>query len=244
MQIAFNKGGKREDPAGRLIMTVILVLATFIVFLLIDYFYSRRLEVRPVMEVQPQPATVPARAALQPTVIAGFHVPENLKYHPGHTWALSEGPKMVRVGLDDFAARLLGKVRNIALPQRGQWVRQGQKIWTLERDGARVDMVSPVEGVVTDINDSAARDPELTHRDPYGDGWLVSVESPDAKLNFRNLLSGELARWWMDEAAARLRKHMPIPAGVAQDGGTTISDLTSYLGDKDWVDVTKEFFLS
>jgi len=222
-------------------MTVILVLATFIVFLLIDHFYSRRPAVRPVMEVQPQPA---ARAVIQPNVVAGFQVPENLKYHPGHTWALNEGPKMVRIGIDDFAARLLGKVHTIMLPQRGQWVRQGQKIWTLERDGAKVDMVSPVEGVVTDINDNAAKDPKLAHRDPYGDGWLVSVESPDAKLNFRNLLSGELARWWMDEAAARLRKHMPIPAGVAQDGGTTISDLSTYLGDKEWVDITSEFFLS
>jgi len=228
-------------------MTVILVLATFIIFLLIDHFYSRRLAVRRVMEVQAQPATstaAVARAALQPTVVAGFQVPENLRYHPGHTWALNEGPKMVRIGLDDFAARLLGKVQSITLPQRGQWVRQGQKIWTLERDGAKVEMVSPVEGVVTDINDSAAKDPELARRDPYGDGWLVSVESPDAKLNFRNLLSGELARWWMDEAAARLRKHMPIPTGVAQDGGTTINDLTAYLSDKDWVDVTREFFLS
>jgi len=222
-------------------MTVILVLATFIVFLLIDHFYSRRPALRPVMEVQPQPA---ARAVLEPNVVAGFQVPENLKYHPGHTWALSEGPKMVRIGLDDFAARLLGKVHNIMLPQRGQWVRQGQKLVTLERDGAKVDMVSPVEGVVTEINETAAKDPATAQRDPYGDGWLVSVESPDAKLNFRNLLSGELARWWMDEAAARLRKHMPIPAGVAQDGGTTISDLSTYLGDKEWVDVTREFFLS
>jgi glycine cleavage system H lipoate-binding protein len=229
-------------------MTVILVLATFITFLLIDHFYSRRLAVRPVMEVQPQPATSTAAvahaAALQPTVVAGFQVPENLKYHPGHTWALNEGPKMVRIGLDDFAARLLGKVQNITLPQRGQWVRQGQKIWTIERNGAKVDMVSPIEGVVTDVNDTAAKDPELARRDPYGDGWLVSVESPDAKLNFRNLLSGELARWWMDEAAARLRKHMPIPVGVAQDGGTAISDLTGLLGDKEWAEVTREFFLS
>ena len=117
------------------------------------------------MEVQPQPATshlaVAQATTLQPTVVAGFQVPENLKYHPGHTWAMNEGPKMVRIGLDDFAARLLGKVQSIMLPQRGQWVRQGQKIWTVERNGAKVDMVSPIEGVVTDVNDTAAKDPEL-----------------------------------------------------------------------------------
>lgn len=222
-------------------MTVILVLGTFITFLLIDHFFSRRPAVRPVMEVQPQPA---APAVLQPNVVGGFQVPEHLKYHPGHTWAMSEGPKMVRVGLDDFAAKLLGKVHNIMLPQRGQWVRQGQKLVTLERDGVKVDMVSPVEGVVTEINETAAKDPETARRDPYGDGWLVNVESPDAKLNFRNLLSGELARWWMDEAATRLRQHMPIAVGVAQDGGTTINDLSTLLGDKEWADVTREFFLS
>jgi glycine cleavage system H lipoate-binding protein len=223
-------------------MTVILVLATFVTFLLIDHFYSRRAAVvRPVMEVQPQPA---ASAAMQPNVVGGFQVPENLKYHPGHTWALSEGPKMVRIGFDDFAARLLGKVQSVVLPQRGQWVRQGQKIWTIERNGVKVDMVSPIEGVVTDINECAAKDPEAARRDPYGEGWLVSVESPDAKLNFRNLLSGGLVHAWMDEAAARLRAHMPIPAGVAQDGGTMIGDLSTCLGDKEWVDVTREFFLS
>jgi glycine cleavage system H lipoate-binding protein len=222
-------------------MTVILVLATFVLFLVIDYFYSRRPAVRPLMAVQPRPA---ARPEVEPNVVAGFQVPGNLKYHPGHTWALNESPKMVRIGLDDFAAKLLGKVESIALPQRGQWVRQGQKIWALLRDGAKVDMVSPIEGVVTDINDGAAAKPELTRKDPYGEGWLVTVESPDAKLNFRNLLSGELARWWMDEAAVRLRKHMPIPAGVAQDGGVAVHDLASYVEDKKWAEVAREFFLT
>lgn len=222
-------------------MTVLLVLTTFVLFLVIDYFYSRWHAVRPVVEVEAQPA---ARPVPQPNVVAGFQVPENLKFHPGHTWALTEGPKMVRIGLDDFAAKLLGKVHKIGLPQRGQWVRQGQKIWTLERDGAKVDMVSPIEGVVTEINDAAAGTPDAVRRDPYGDGWLVTVESPDSKLNFRNLLSGELARWWMDEAASRLRRHLPIPAGVAQDGGMAVGDLTTYLEDKEWVEVTREFFLS
>ena len=143
-------------------MTVILVLATFVLFLVIDHFYSRRPAVRPVMEVQPQPA---ARMPHQPSVVGGFQVPENLKYHPGHTWALAESPKMVRIGLDDFAARLAGKVASIALPQRGQWVRQGQKIWSLVRNGAKVDMVSPIEGVVTDVNDAAAGETRVQHFD-------------------------------------------------------------------------------
>jgi glycine cleavage system H protein len=69
--------------------------------------------------------------------------------------------------MDDFASKLAGKVEQIKLPQRGQWVRQGQKIWTMQRGGAAVDMVSPIEGSVTDINEALARDTELTRQDPY-----------------------------------------------------------------------------
>ena len=112
-------------------------------------------------------------------MIAGFQVPENVRYHAGHTWALSESRELVRVGIDDFAAKLVGKIESINLPQRGRWVRQGQKIWTIFRDGKSVDMVSPIEGTVTAINEAVLQNPELARKDPYGDGWLVKVKLSD-----------------------------------------------------------------
>src|SRR5512138_1796525 len=166
-------------------MTVILVLSTFVVFLLIDHFFSRNRKVVVAMEQPAAQAERELMPRLQPSLVGGFQVPENLRYHPGHTWALSESPSLVRVGVDDFAAKLLGKVEHITLPQRGQWIRQGQKIWTVLRDGVKVDMVSPIEGSVADINEAVLRDPELARKDPYGEGWLVTVQSPDAKTNFR-----------------------------------------------------------
>src|SRR6516165_3319883 len=132
-------------------MTVLLVLATFLTFLLIDYFTSRKPGV--VRTVAAQSET-PHR--LPQSLVGGFEVPENLRYHPGHTWALSESPSLVRIGMDDFASKLTGKLERITLPQRGKWIRQGQKIWTLHRDGVAVDMVSPIEGSIAEINEAAA----------------------------------------------------------------------------------------
>ena len=152
----------------------------------------------------------PKAARPTPGLVGGFKVPENLRYHPGHTWALSESPSLVRVGMDDFASKLVGKVERMTLPQRGQWIRQGQKIATIFRDGAAVDMVSPIEGSIADVNDHVSQDPKLAQKDPYGEGWLVTVQSPDAKTNFRNLLGGALARWWTEESAGRLQKKMPM----------------------------------
>ena len=90
-----------------------------------------------------------------------------------------------------------------------------------------------------------ARNPELARKDPYGEGWLVTVQAPDSKLNFRNLLSGTLARLWTEDSALRLRSRMPTLAGaVAQDGGVAVDDLTALMPHEDWAIVAKEFFLS
>lgn len=224
-------------------MTVLLVLLTFVTFLLIDHFYSRKHAVQPVLQVGSSKREAATR--LQPSLVGGFQVPENLRYHPGHTWALSESPSLVRVGMDDFACKLVGKLEHITLPQRGQWIRQGQKICTVHRDGSAVDMVSPIEGSVADINDGLTRDPKLALRDPYGEGWFVTVQSPDAKTNFRNLLGGALARWWTEESASRLQRKMPMALGaLAQDGGVAMDNLTAQMPDQDWTQLAKEFFLS
>jgi glycine cleavage system H protein len=224
-------------------MTVLLVLFFFSTFLLIDHFRSRKAVPIPALQVAPaREANVPR---LQPALVGGFAVPENLRYHPGHTWALSESPNLVRVGMDDFASKLTGKVERITLPQRGQWIRQGQKMCTIHRNGSAVDMVSPIEGSVSDINQALAENPKLALADPYGEGWLVTVQAPDAKTSFRNLLGGALARWWTEESANRLRVRMPMALGaLAQDGGVAMNDVTTHIPDQEWMPLAKEFFLS
>jgi glycine cleavage system H protein len=223
-------------------MTVLLVLSTFGLFLLIDYFRTRHAVAEPALEMEASPET---RPRLQPALVAGFELPANLRYHPGHTWALQESPGLVRVGIDDFASKLTGTVDHIALPQRGQWIRQGQKLCTVHRDGSAVDMVSPIEGTVADINQAVGQDAEVALSDPYGEGWLVTVQAPDAKINFRNLLGGALARCWMEEAVTRLRRRMPMAIGaLAQDGGIAMNNLTTQIPDQEWMPLAKEFFLS
>ncbi len=227
-------------------MTVLLVLSTFVIFLLIDYFRTRHTVVQPALQMSTskQDAVAPR---LQPALVGGFAVPENLRYHPGHTWALSESSNLVRVGMDDFASKLTGTIESFTLPQRGQWIRQGQKLCTIHRDkGCEVNMVSPIEGTVSDINESVAKNPKLALGDPYGEGWLLTVQAPDAKTSFRNLLGGPLARWWTEESASRLQRRMPmaVAGAYAQDGGVAVDNVAAQIPDEQWLPLAKEFFLS
>ena len=223
-------------------MVALFVILTFAVMLLIDHLLLRQ----PIVVAEGrQTARSSDRPRLVPAVVGGFEVPDNLRYHPGHTWAAQETAELVRIGVDDFASRLAGKAERIDAPSRGQWVRQGQKILSFFREGREISLVSPIEGTVVGVNDAAIDNPELASKDPYGEGWLLEIHSPDAKTNFRNLFGGALARHWMEDAAARLRSLSPAFAGAyAQDGGVAIDDTFAHLSDADWATAQKEFFLT
>ena len=222
-------------------MTVILVLVMFAIFLTIDYLRKgKTVEAADLVE-----EGAGAGARRLPTIVSGFELPENRRYHQGHTWALQESPTLARVGIDDFAARLAGKIDEIILPKRGQWIRQGQKFATLVRDGQKTELISPVEGEVTSINETLFSDASRMNTDPYGHGWLISLLSPDLPTSFRNLLNGSLARKWMADAASRLQMQIPALAGaVAQDGGLAVHDLTVQLPTAKWAEITREFFMT
>ena len=223
-------------------MTVILMIAMFAIFLTIDYLRKGK-EARETAAAREEAASAAPRVL--PTIVAGFELPDNRRYHQGHTWALQESPTLVRVGLDDFGARLAGKIDEISLPKRGQWIRQGQKFATLVRDGLKSELVSPVEGEVTNVNEALLSDLTVLNNDPYGQGWFVSVLSPDLAISFRNLLNGTLARKWMAEASSRLQMRIPALAGaVAQDGGVAVHDLTVQMPTTKWAEITREFFLT
>jgi glycine cleavage system H protein len=224
-------------------MTFILVLALFVTFLAIDHFRNKRAP-KPVLQTAPYAAAGAHRAQ---AIVAGFEIPEHLRFHQGHAWALGESPNLVRAGIDDFAAKLIGAAEEVHLPQRGQWVRQGQKVWSFRVNGELVEMVSPIEGTVSDVNDEVVRHPEKLTADPYGNSWLMTVQAPDAKTNYRNLLSGDMARNLMADSAKRLATYLPATTGnlaLAQDGGKAHGEIAKQIPADKYVEITKEFFLA
>jgi glycine cleavage system H protein len=222
-------------------MPVILVLGTFLFFIVLDYYLNRNRAIATVGVEAPKP--VAAQAGTDH--IDGFLVPQTVSYHSGHSWLTTERKGVVRIGADEFAAALAGKLEKIELPKPGQWIRQGQKVISFYRDGKKTEMVSPTEGEVLQVNAEVLDNPALLRQDPYGKGWLVSVHVPDEENTGRNLVPKGLVHEWMREAVERLYALQPALAGaVAADGGRPADDLLAALPDADWRQVTAEFFLT
>ena len=219
-------------------MTVLLVLVTFLGFILIDALLNWKR------------ASLPKAAMVEVSdpnvrIIAGFEAPEDLRYHAGHTWLMHERKNVNRVGADQFAATVLGDIQTVELPKPGHWIRQGQKVFSFLKNGEKVDMVSPVEGEVLEVNAEIAANPALLRSDPYGKGWLVSVFSPDEEGPSRNLLPKNMVSSWLRDAADRLYAMQPALAGATSaDGGVPVQDASAAIGAVPLSRLGKEFFLS
>jgi len=222
-------------------MTVILVLVTFLTFIVLDYFLNRKKAFSTVVA----PEHVAATALAGGDYVSGFHTPGQISYHPGHTWLLQERKNVVRMGADEFAAALAGHIEKLELPKPGQWVRQGQKVLSFYRNGEKTEMVSPTEGEVMAVNAEVLNNPALLRSDPYGKGWLLTVNVPDEESTTRNLIPKPLVQEWMRLAVDRLYSHQPMLAGAAAaDGGRPAQDLLAELPNADWKRTTAEFFLT
>ncbi len=208
----------------------LIVIAFFgVVVIFAHYLYGRRRA----------PAISPAESGTR------FRVPETLFYHQGHAWLRPQSGSTGFVGIDDFAQKLVGMVDSLELPPVGTRLTQGAKGWSLVIDSARVPMLSPINGEVVEVNQEVLRSPSLLQRDPYGSGWLLKVKDPAIGADTHNLLSGKVARAWMEESLERLN---PIPhtsLGMAlQDGGLPVEGIARVVAGEAWQELAAACLLT
>jgi len=200
-----------------------------------------------------QPAPAPVRTAplagLDQGLRGWFRVPEGVHFHQGHTWAVPEEGGVFKVGLDDFAQRLVGPPDRLRLPEVGAALEEGERGWSLGVGDRTVDLLSPVQGEVVAVNREAIENPALLSDDPYGRGWLMKVKAPRPAAALNNLLPWRLAKVWMEDAADRLSAAMSPPLGaelgrVLQDGGIPVAGLARQIDPEHWDRLAAELLLT
>ena len=110
-----------------------------------------------------------------------FEFPTDRRYAESHEWA-NEQDGVVRVGISDFAQDELGDVVFVELPGEGESFDRGSSFGVVESIKAVSDLYAPVSGTVVDTNDALQDAPELINEDPFGDGWLITLD-PEGELD-------------------------------------------------------------
>lgn len=104
-----------------------------------------------------------------------MNFPKELKYSKSHEWLKHEDGVAV-IGISDYAQDALGDVVFVNLPAVGDEVTAGQSFGDVESVKAVSDLISPVSGVVCEINEELEDSPELLNESPYG-AWIIKVEN-------------------------------------------------------------------
>ncbi|MGD8322634.1 MAG: glycine cleavage system protein H [Gemmatimonadota bacterium] len=172
-----------------------------------------------------------------------FILPDEYCFHQGHSWAIPEEENVVKVGMDDFAHRLLGKPDAIELPPLGTRLLQGERGWAIRVGSTTVDMLSPVEGEVVGVNYEVVDAPGILCSDPYDQGWLLRVQVTDRRRNEKNLLCGALARAWLEEQLRAVR----IDLGLVLPELGTVEGCDGFaraVAPDDWHEVAGALLLS
>lgn len=104
--------------------------------------------------------------------------PENLKYTAEHEWARAEGSNWV-VGVTDHAQEALGDVVYVELPKVGQQITAGKPFGVIESTKAVSELFAPMSGKVVKVNEALVNEPSVVNSDPYGAGWIATIEPSD-----------------------------------------------------------------
>lgn len=109
--------------------------------------------------------------------MAELDYPVSYRYSRDHEWiATTDDDAVVRVGITHFAQEQLGDVVYVDLPAVGDAVTSGESCGEVESTKSVSDLIAPVSGTVTEINESLDDSPETVNSSPFEDGWMYHVE--------------------------------------------------------------------
>jgi len=116
-----------------------------------------------------------------------FRVPRDRFYNENDFWAKLDGD-VATVGITDFLQNMVSDIIYVELPDPGTLVEQFDEAGLFEAIKTMLDLISPVSGVVKEVNEKLREKPELANQDPYGEGWFVKIEVKNFEADKENLL--------------------------------------------------------
>jgi glycine cleavage system H protein len=127
--------------------------------------------------------------------------PTDLHYTAEHEWVRRTTEDTVRVGITDFAQGALGDVVYVDLPEIGTVVAEGDVFGEVESPKTTSELYAPIAAKVVAVNGDLEGSPDLVNSDPYGEGWLIELQTDAAELDghLAGLLDAEAYRATLDE---------------------------------------------
>ncbi len=174
-----------------------------------------------------------------------FLIPGGVFISEGHCWASINEEGLVKVGLDDFARKLIGKIDAIEFPNLGLNVKKGQALFTVKQKNRSVTFNSPVSGKVKEINKPLSADLESIEVSPYENNWICQIDAEELDSEIPGLKIGKAAVTFYEDDIERLQA---LKKKIITGSGEDDSAISLFIGemekldDVSWKRYSKDFF--
>lgn len=189
------------------------------------------------------------------TAVAGLSpdslvYPKGLLFSKSHTWSFMEKDGLVKVGIDDFLQHITGQVTHVDMKKPGEKIRKGEVILSLIQKGKKLNVYSPVSGIIAERNTLLVSTPGHLNTSPFSTGWVYRIEPAnwlkDIQLmemaeNYKTWLVGEFSRLKDFLAGSIKVSRMELEHVVLQDGGILTDHLLEDFGPEVWEDFQTQF---
>jgi CheY-like chemotaxis protein len=175
-----------------------------------------------------------------------FSIPGGLLISPGHCWASLSPDGSVKVGLDDFAKKLIGRVDGVELPKEETTLQAGQPLFSVRQGQRRIQFRAPVSGRILKVNQGLATTPGELESTPYHNHWVCKIEGQRLHAEISTLTIGQSAVTLFQDDIERFKALVREPgtpdSSSEPEGAALCIGALERLSDAQWEKVTRTFF--
>ncbi|HOT97123.1 MAG TPA: hypothetical protein PLN61_08350 [bacterium] len=219
-------------------MTVLLLLALALAFILADY----------LVQLRQAKSFAPATTAVRRPVFHSIEelLPRGVFAASGQLWSSLLPNGEIRLGVSRLMLSALHSIDAVSLPQPGQRVKKGEPILSLQLGKRTLTLRAPMAGTVTTINRALKEDPQGLYHD-INRAWALALQPDNLSESVKGMRIGEEAYQWLRSEMARLRDFIALAvpqqalAPAMQDGGLPAQGALQALDDANWSKFVEEF---
>ncbi len=177
-----------------------------------------------------------------------FSIPGGVFISKNHTWVSLTQDGMAKIGIDDFAKKLIGRVYSIELPNLGMNVKAGQPLFTIKQGNKSITFNSPVSGKVSQLNTILADNLESLDITPYEKNWICALDTENIDSEIKEMSIGKAAVAFFQDDIEKFKTLMTEILKSEQKGDEYLEDKLyvgqlEKLSDVNWNKVVTEFFV-
>ncbi len=235
----------QPEAAPRLASPLVLIILALIAGAIIVYLVLRVFNSKEPLPEQKSMVNATSFVSESSEVPGGYY------FDRSHTWTFMERDGRIRVGLDCFLQKITGFITKVDMKSPGEKVNKGETVFAIIQNGKRLQVKSPVTGIVREQNGKLLNNASLINREPFTEGWVYLIEPTNWKEEFSAFMTVQKYREWIKYEFIRLKDFLAEviqPKAehvvVLQDGGEVQEGILQDFGPEVWEDFQSGFLKS